>query len=232
MFFLKRNFDFKSISRFVRLYSSGRRSHYEVLNLQKNCTDKDIKEAFIKLSKQYHPDKNKSTKAQENFVQIVEAYNVLSKPGSRASYDSTAEYDSSGSYVYKTHVPYNLRNNPQYSYNYTQQKSGNTNAKTDYYGIKGVTKLPNLAIIMIMFGVAIIGVILQVVVIRQSYFMQRKRTDEKSMRLAEELEKVRATARGKTNDVQTQIMLDKIVAASNPSVATASLGQTLANEKK
>ncbi|XP_023939164.2 dnaJ-like protein 60 [Bicyclus anynana] len=232
MYLLKRSTDIKSICTLVRLYTSGRKTHYETLNLQKNCTDKDIKEAFIKMSKQYHPDKNKSTQAQERFVQIVEAYNVLSKPGSRASYDSTIQFDgSSGTYVYRTHVPYNLRNNPQYSY-YTHTQNTSSKSNTDYYGIKRVKKLPNAAILMILFGVAVIGVLLQVVVIRQSYSIQRRRTDEKSMRLAEELEKVRATARGKTNEAQTQMLLDKIVTASNPSVATASLGQTLANEKK
>ncbi|XP_034832542.1 dnaJ-like protein 60 [Maniola hyperantus] len=231
MYLLKRRPEFKTICTLVRLYNSSRKSHYDILNLQRNCTEKEIKEAFIKLSKEYHPDKNKSSKAAEQFVRIVEAYNVLSKPGSRASYDSTAEYDSSGSYVYRTHVPYNLRNNPNYGfYTHTQTKSGNTNR--DYYGIKGVKKLPNIAIIMIAFGIAFIGVLLQVVVIRQSYSSQRKRIDQKSMMLAEELEKVRASARGQTNDAQTQMMLDKIVAASNRSVATASLGQTLADEKK
>lgn len=54
---------------------------------------------------QYHPDKNKSSKAQENFVRILEAYNVLGKPSSRAQYDQMTEVEGY-SYVYKTHVPY------------------------------------------------------------------------------------------------------------------------------
>ncbi|XP_045773620.1 dnaJ-like protein 60 isoform X2 [Maniola jurtina] len=232
MYLLKRRPEFKTLCTLVRLFNSGRKSHYDILNLQRNCTEKEVKEAFIKLSKEYHPDKNKSAKAAEQFVRIVEAYNVLSKPGSRVSYDSTAEYDSSGSYVYRTHVPYNLRNNPNYGfYTHTQTKSG-SNKNTDYYGIKGVKKVPNIVIIMIAFGIAFIGVILQVIVIRQSYSSHSRAIDKKSMMLAEELEKVRASARGQTNDAQTQILLDKIVAASNPSVATASLGQALADEKK
>lgn len=59
---------------------------------------------------QYHPDKNKDARAQDKFVRIVEAYNVLSKPSSRAHYDSITAAASTGdkstSYVYKTHVPY------------------------------------------------------------------------------------------------------------------------------
>lgn len=61
---------------------------------------------------QFHPDKNKDGKAQEHFVRIVEAYNVLSKPNLRAQYDNTIEISipnnshMNTSYVYKTHVPY------------------------------------------------------------------------------------------------------------------------------
>ena len=40
------------------------------------------------------------------------------------------------------------------------------------------------------------------IIFRKSYFIQRKQTEEKSIRLAEELEKVRAAARGKTRDVK------------------------------
>ncbi|CAH2090493.1 unnamed protein product [Euphydryas editha] len=182
------------------------------------------------MSKEYHPDKNKSSKAQENFVRIVEAYNILGKPTSRAQYDQTSDIETSGyTYVYKSRAHYDWRTNTHNSQSNSQSYNSKTNS---YYGVKGIKKLSNAAIIMICFGIAIIGVILQVVVIKESYLIHRKRTQEKSIKLAEELEKVRDTARGKTRDMQTQILLDKIVTASNPSVATASLGQTLANEKK
>lgn len=60
---------------------------------------------------QFHPDKNKDVRAQDKFVRIVEAYNVLSKPSSRARYDSLTEIETSSgpaaaSYAYRTHVPY------------------------------------------------------------------------------------------------------------------------------
>ncbi|XP_050344457.1 dnaJ-like protein 60 [Nymphalis io] len=230
MYFIKRNTFFDSAYKFMRLYSSGKKTHYEVLNLQKNCTDKDIKNAFIQMSKEYHPDKNKNEKAQENFVRIVEAYNVLSKRSSRAQYDMNSELDnhSSYSYVYKTHTPYNWRTN----YN-GQSNNQNYNEKTNsYYGVKGWKKLSNTDLILICFGIAVVGVILQVVIIRESYYINRKKNHDKTIKLAEELEKVKATARGKTRDMQTQVLLDKIVTAANPSVATASLGQTLADDKK
>lgn len=58
-----------------------------MLKLPRNCSEKDIKDAFIKLSKQYHPDRNKNKEAQAKFVKISNAYNVLSKPRSRREYD-------------------------------------------------------------------------------------------------------------------------------------------------
>ncbi|XP_013135397.1 PREDICTED: dnaJ-like protein 60 [Papilio polytes] len=229
MFLLKRA-DFKFVYACTRLYSYGRRSHYDVLNLRKNCTDKEIKDAYIKLSKQYHPDKNKNTKAQEQFVQVQEAYNVLSKPGSRAQYDSTIDIDVNSGYVYRTHVPYNIRRNPYYGF--TQDTSKARTETNSYYGVKGVKKLPNTAIIVLCFGIAIFGVLLQFIVIRNSYLSRHRHIQERSMMCGDELEKVRAAAQGKSNETQTRIMLEKIVAASNPSAATASLGQSLANDKK
>ncbi|CAH2041302.1 unnamed protein product, partial [Iphiclides podalirius] len=230
MFFVKRCPDFKLICTCTRFYSFAKKSHYDVLNLRKNCTDKEIKDAYIKLSKEYHPDKNKNARAQEQFVQVQEAYNVLSKPGSRAQYDTMVEIEINNAYTYKPHVPYNLRNNPQYGF-YQEAKSSGTTSNA-YYGVKGVKKLPNIAIIMICFGVAFVGVLLQIIVIRSSYLSHRRQVREQSMMLAEELDRVRASARGSSNEAQTRMMLDKIVSAANPTIATASLGQSLVNEKK
>ncbi|CAG4953137.1 unnamed protein product [Colias eurytheme] len=230
MYFLKRNNNFHSICSFIRLYSKNRKSHYEVLNLKKNCTDKEIKDAFIQMSKEYHPDKNKDVRAQDKFVQIVDAYNTLSKPSSRAHYDHVMNVGAqSASYVYKTHNPYTYTygKNPFYD---PPKQSKNTN--TDYYGVKGLKKLPNIAIILLCFSVALVGTLFQVFIIRQSYVIHRRRTQERSMMLAEELDRVRSNAQGKTNEMQTKALLEKIVNAANPTVATASLGHALANEKK
>ncbi|XP_022827023.1 dnaJ-like protein 60 [Spodoptera litura] len=236
MFFFKRFYDINAIKALLRCYSLSRKNHYEVLNLRRNCSDKEIKEAFIQMSKEFHPDKNKDVRAQEKFVRILEAYNVLGKPNSRAQYDNMIEIETSGSsYMYRPHVPHNVRKNPQYSSyyeTYARTSSRNENTNNNYYGVSGVKKLPNYVIIAMCTGVALIGVFLQVFVIRNSYVAQRKQAQEKSQRLAEELDKVRAAAQTNGNELQTRLLLDKIVAAANPTVATASLGQALANEKK
>ncbi|XP_045178349.2 chaperone protein DnaJ-like isoform X3 [Mercenaria mercenaria] len=72
-------------NKFVRL-----KSHYAVLGVSNTATQKQIRDAYLKLSKQHHPDQNRQDpKSHEKFVKINEAYEVLSKDSSRRSYDDS-----------------------------------------------------------------------------------------------------------------------------------------------
>jgi molecular chaperone DnaJ len=64
-----------------------KRDYYEILGIEKNATDEEIKKAFRKLAFECHPDRNKDESATERFKEINEAYQVLSMPDKRASYD-------------------------------------------------------------------------------------------------------------------------------------------------
>jgi molecular chaperone DnaJ len=67
---------------------ANKRDYYEVLAVDRNAADTDIKKAYRKLAKQYHPDVNPGDKAAEaKFKEINEAYEVLSDPQKRAQYD-------------------------------------------------------------------------------------------------------------------------------------------------
>lgn len=61
--------------------------YYKVLELTRNATKKDVKKAFNKLSKKYHPDINKAPDAEKKFTQISEAYDVLIDEDKRRKYD-------------------------------------------------------------------------------------------------------------------------------------------------
>jgi ribosomal protein L37AE/L43A len=63
--------------------------YYKILEVSKDMPQSEIKRAFLRLAKLYHPDVNPNTEAHDKFKKINEAYEVLSNPLSRASYDNS-----------------------------------------------------------------------------------------------------------------------------------------------
>ncbi len=73
------------------------KDYYEILGLTRTATEKEIKAAYRKLAKKYHPDVNKAADASEKFKDVNEAYEVLSDPQKRQRYDSLGSSWQSGS---------------------------------------------------------------------------------------------------------------------------------------
>ncbi len=66
----------------------AKRDYYEILGVSRNCTERELKAAFRRLAKKYHPDANPDDpEAAERFKEINEAYEVLKDPQKRAAYD-------------------------------------------------------------------------------------------------------------------------------------------------
>ncbi|KAL2360753.1 hypothetical protein RJZ56_006361 [Blastomyces dermatitidis] len=77
-----RNADFE-------LKKSQRKDYYKILGVDKNASEQEIKKAYRKLAIQHHPDKNiDGDKGDTQFKEIGEAYEILSDPQKRASYDN------------------------------------------------------------------------------------------------------------------------------------------------
>ena len=69
---------------------------YKVLGVSKDASDDDIKKAYRKLARKYHPDVNKTKEAEEKFKDISEAYDVLSKKEDRQKYDAIRQFGMGG----------------------------------------------------------------------------------------------------------------------------------------
>ena len=75
---------------------AAKRDYYEILGVQRNASEDDIKKAFRRLARQYHPDVNKEKGAEERFKEINEAYEVLGDAQKRQAYDRFGHAGVSG----------------------------------------------------------------------------------------------------------------------------------------
>lgn len=64
------------------------KDYYKILGIDKNASEKEIKNAYRRLARKLHPDVNPEKKSQEQFKQVNEAYEVLSDPDKRKKYDT------------------------------------------------------------------------------------------------------------------------------------------------
>lgn len=78
---------------------TGKRDYYAVLGASRPSSDAEIKRAYHRLAREYHPDLNKSPDAEERFKEINEAYEVLGDRRKRAEYDRWGHVGAGGGFT-------------------------------------------------------------------------------------------------------------------------------------
>ena len=80
--------------------SNSEKDYYDILGVNRDASQDEIKRAYRKLAAKYHPDKNKAPDAEEKFKKVREAYEVLSDPQKRKAYDQYGQAGVEGFNAY------------------------------------------------------------------------------------------------------------------------------------
>jgi len=118
-------------------------THYEVLGIEKDATQEQIKAAYHTLAKKYHPDVNDAANANAFFRLIQEAYETLNDPQKRSSYDSP-------------------KSGPSEYVNYQKDDDDDNNSYHDGYTYEVSTEKPkrNIILFILLIPVKIVALIL------------------------------------------------------------------------
>jgi curved DNA-binding protein len=197
----------------------AQKSLYETLELNENATASDIKKAYRKLAKQYHPDINKTKEAEEKFKEINAAYEVLSDPEKKSQYDAYGDsmfggqnfHDfarGQGSNVDLDEILRSMFGGGAggFSGGFGSQGFGGGNP---FGGGFGQPDLDTQAQITIPFDVAILGG-------KQNVSLQSESFDIKIPEGIKDGQKIRAKGKGKSYNGQRGDLILKINVASSP----------------
>ncbi|CRK93823.1 CLUMA_CG007350, isoform A [Clunio marinus] len=166
---------------------SDNKNYYEILGLKNDCTQKEIRNAFVTLSKAHHPDLNlKSTdsKSNQDFIKVMEAYQVLSKIHSRSNYDLSLRGIDTVNYIKRDTIYEPWKVDPS---SYSEKGP----SYSPYYGVKGINKMKNWKIVMACAIFCAFGVLVQVLAISNSMTFRREQLDRTSAAYSKQHEELR-----------------------------------------
>ena len=75
------------LNKFLKNHFSKEKCYYKTLRLSSGCSQKEIKQKYLKLTKKYHPDINKDEKSKIRFMEIKKSYEILSNKNKRKEYN-------------------------------------------------------------------------------------------------------------------------------------------------
>ncbi|KAH8389717.1 hypothetical protein KR200_000425, partial [Drosophila serrata] len=180
-------------------------THYEVLNISNDCSSRDVRNAFVKLSKLYHPDVLSNATSPERtarFVQISEAYRTLIKPQRRRDYDDSLLWQpqrSDRSPVGEDGSSPLWEVKPNYDPN-----------PGPYYGIKGVNRVSNWRVALVLMALGVFGALFGFASVKHSFELNRQMQDEISAEAVSHHAAVVADAQKYGNEEQVRRMIDRM----------------------
>jgi curved DNA-binding protein len=116
----------------------SKKDYYKIMGVSKTASEKDIKTAYRRLARKYHPDISKEADAEERFKEMGEAYEVLKDPAKRKEYDlylKAAENPHQNPFQYRDEAPNSRQNNPYFDSDFFESIFGH--ARYQQAPIKG-----------------------------------------------------------------------------------------------
>ncbi|XP_046749016.1 dnaJ-like protein 60 [Diprion similis] len=190
-----------------RCYGSVRNqsNHYDSLCIKNDATQKEIREAFIKLSKELHPDVGDSG-SHAKFVKVNEAYKVLSKAHTRQQYDNQLRYGYTYASPRRAQTDYDAEpvyQDPVYKAAHNPRR---TEFHDDYYGIKGVRRFSNLTIALICIAVASVVLAMEMMIIRHSVKRSQNYLKRRSIEIQGNYDRSRSAMATRTHEEQIEYL--------------------------
>ncbi|XP_034655037.1 dnaJ-like protein 60 isoform X1 [Drosophila subobscura] len=194
----------------VRMKARKPETHYQVLNVKSDCSTQDIRNAFVELSKQYHPDVKTNAASSERtarFVRISEAYRTLIKPQTRRDYDDSLLWLPTGS----ARSPVGEHSEASQSWNV---KPNYAPSPGPYYGIRGLKRVSNWQVALVLIAFGVVGAFFGFTSVKHSFDLHRQVQDEVSAEATNHHAAVVAEAQKHGNEEQMRRLADRL--ARNP----------------
>nr|XP_033778004.1 dnaJ homolog subfamily C member 16 [Geotrypetes seraphini]XP_033778005.1 dnaJ homolog subfamily C member 16 [Geotrypetes seraphini]XP_033778006.1 dnaJ homolog subfamily C member 16 [Geotrypetes seraphini]XP_033778008.1 dnaJ homolog subfamily C member 16 [Geotrypetes seraphini]XP_033778009.1 dnaJ homolog subfamily C member 16 [Geotrypetes seraphini] len=90
----------------LKMLSAADFDPYRVLGISRKASQADIKKAYKKLAREWHPDKNKNPGAEDKFIQVSKAYEILSNDEKRSNFDRYGDVGENQGYSQQQHHPF------------------------------------------------------------------------------------------------------------------------------
>ncbi|XP_043285497.1 dnaJ-like protein 60 [Venturia canescens] len=169
------------------------RTHYETLRIHPDASQREIRLAFIKLSKEMHPDTGKKSN-HSDFVKISEAYKVLSKLHTRQRYDADLQFEKASQDQKVRKVYYDNEINSFRDASGMHGPFDPRDPSYEPYGIRGGKHLTKVTIAMLCLLFSAVGFACQMLLVKASMSFNGKKIAAQNKKYQEAYDEVRAEA--------------------------------------